>query len=258
MRDLRHPISGNRLAPVGWRKNGAPIWPIMGGSQDAGSGAGTQTSGDTNTGGTSGDSGASGGSTDNGSQSGAQSGGDTSSDGKGTQSGAQDDKVDRAEHDAVKARQAAADRRAATAEAELQKIRDKDKSELELAQRDKTTAEQKATDLQSEVAGLKVQIAFLSDNQVQWHDPADALVLLQRDPEEYGLVIEEDGTVKNMKAAIKKLADTKKHLVNTDAGTGSNNGQRSGSNVGGAGAGNRDKNKDDPETLKGKYPALRR
>lgn len=256
MNDLRHPIRGHRLAPVGWRKNGAPIWPIMGGSQDAGSGAGTQTSGDTNSGGGSGDSGA-GGDNKDGSQSGAQSGGGTSSDDKGTQSGAQDDKVDRAELEAIKARQAAADRRASTAEAELQKIKDKDKSELELAQRDKTTAEKQVTDLQSEVSGLKMQIAFLSDNQVQWHDPADALVLLQRNPEEYGLVIEDDGTIKNMKGAVKKLADSKKHLVKTDGGNGVGGNQASGTNTGSAGTGT-GKEKADAPTLKNKYPALRR
>lgn len=31
-----HPLTGLPLPPVGYRKNGSPIWPIMGGSEEAG------------------------------------------------------------------------------------------------------------------------------------------------------------------------------------------------------------------------------
>lgn len=33
-----HPLTGRPLAPVGYRRNGCPIWPIMGGSEAAGEG----------------------------------------------------------------------------------------------------------------------------------------------------------------------------------------------------------------------------
>lgn len=31
-----HPLTGAPIAPLGYRRNGKPIWPIMGGSEDAG------------------------------------------------------------------------------------------------------------------------------------------------------------------------------------------------------------------------------
>ncbi len=259
MRDLRHPIQGHRLAPIGYRKNGAPIWPIMGGSQNAGDDA---SGGGSNSDGANGGQGATGGNNDTGSQSGATGGdaGKKDDDDNGSQSGS-GDTVARAEYEALKTRNSAADRRAAAAEAELQKIKDKDKSELEIAQRDKKTAEESVAGLQSEINNLRMKVAFLSDAQVQWHDPADALLFLTNKPEDYGLSIEDDGTVKGMKEAVKRLADSKKHLVKSDNddGNGSGGSNASGSNVGGAGSsGKGNKGKHDEETLRKKFPALRR
>jgi hypothetical protein len=36
---LRHPRTGEPLLPLGWRRNGAPIWPILGASDDEGAGS---------------------------------------------------------------------------------------------------------------------------------------------------------------------------------------------------------------------------
>jgi hypothetical protein len=36
---LRHPRTGEPIRPLGWRRNGAPIWPILGASDDEGDGA---------------------------------------------------------------------------------------------------------------------------------------------------------------------------------------------------------------------------
>lgn len=37
---LKHPLTGTPFRPVGYRRNGRPIWPILGGSEPAGEGAG--------------------------------------------------------------------------------------------------------------------------------------------------------------------------------------------------------------------------
>lgn len=56
-RNARHPLTGRPLEPVGFRRDGRPIWPIMGGSGDGGEGGGVGGSGDGGDGGTGGGSG---------------------------------------------------------------------------------------------------------------------------------------------------------------------------------------------------------
>jgi hypothetical protein len=36
---LRHPRTGEPIRPLGWRRNGAPIWPILGASEEEGDGS---------------------------------------------------------------------------------------------------------------------------------------------------------------------------------------------------------------------------
>ncbi|HEY9409334.1 MAG TPA: hypothetical protein VIQ30_22625 [Pseudonocardia sp.] len=43
---LRHPITGHLLEPVGYRRDGRPIWPIMGGSEGGDAGTGGDAGGD--------------------------------------------------------------------------------------------------------------------------------------------------------------------------------------------------------------------
>jgi hypothetical protein len=254
MKVMYHPITGAMLEPLGSRADGRLIWPIMGGSQSStegtggGSGDGSQSGS-----GTGGDGSQSG----SGTGTGDGKGGDT---GDGSQSGtSKDDTVSRTDYEALQRRQSAADQAKAAAEKELQALKDKDASELEVSKRKLGESEKQVTVLQSENRHLVMQVAFLSDSTIAWHDPADALMHLERNMEEYGVTLGDDGKVNGMKGAVKKLSEAKKYLVKPEengqgGGTAT---QSSGGNVGGSGKGGDGKAPDRTELSK-RFPALRR
>lgn len=164
-------------------------------------------------------------------------------------------KVDATELEAVKRRMQAADQRASAAEAELKKLQDKDKSELERTQgqvQELTSALEAATKLIDDMA---LKNAFFTDNKHTWHDPSDALALLDRE----GVEVKE-GNVTGLAPAIEKLAKAKPHLLKTADGDGKNGGAGNGSS-GASGSANNGKRagegKDDKKDYTSRFPALR-
>lgn len=143
-----------------------------------------------------------------------------------------DDVVTRSEFEATQARMKAADKRAAELQVKLKEFEDKDKSDLEKAQNlvQEVTAERDK--LAGRIREMALQNAFLTDNKYTWHDPRDALRLMDME----GVEVDDDGKVQGLKPAIEKLAKAKPHLIKQDGdGNGSsaasgsaNNGTRKG------------------------------
>jgi hypothetical protein len=93
----------------------------------------------------------------------------------------------------------------------LEEYERKDKSDLENAQTDLQKSLKENESLQGTVKSLALQVAFLSVNDVTWHNPQRALQLADLSEVEIG----DDGTVdsKALKAAMKKLAAEEPYLV---------------------------------------------
>lgn len=214
-------------------RTGAPVWAIAGaeGEGDGGTGDG----GDDDTGGDD----------------------DSGTDDPEDSDDDEDEDVKKASATA-KERMKAADRRAAAAEkrareleARQKELDDKDKSELERAQSRVSELEKELTTTGDELKRARLQIAFLSVNEVTWHDPEDALGAIDLSEVE----IDEKGKVNQaqLKKAIKALAERKSHWVKTNddsstAASGSAmNGRRKGSDTQAA----------DREALEKRLPALR-
>lgn len=156
-------------------------------------------------------------------------------------------------------RMRAADRAKSTAEAtlaELQKqlreYEDKDKTELERAQRDAQEAQARAEAAEANLKKERVNNAFLLNNTVAWHNPQTALSLLDLSD----VTIGDDGSVKGIDKAIDALSKSDPYLVKPKDDTSGKDLPPSGSQVG---SGNSRKDaKPDREQLLAKYPALRR
>lgn len=158
----------------------------------------------------------------------AQSGGEN---GTGTQT---DDKVSRSELDTVLNRMRAADQRATKAEQELRQIRDKDLPEADKLKRDYADAQAQVEKLTATNRDLALKVAFLSDNTYLWHAPERALKLVDMSQ----LEIQEDGSVRGLKDALKALATSDPYLIKQEvketppapAGTAPGNNGTSGNN----------------------------
>ena len=90
-------------------------------------------------------------------------------------------------------------------------------SEAERTQRDLAEKEKQAQTLVETNRRLSLQNAFLLENTVTWHSPADALALADLSAVETA----DDGTIKNpdaVKAAITELAKKKAYLVKAAEG----------------------------------------
>ena len=102
-----------------------------------------------------------------------------------------------------------------TAKAKLKEIEDAGKSELERATAKATEEEQKRTAAEQRAADLALQIVVeRTAGKMGFHDPDDAYRLIDRRAVEMG----EDGEPKNVEALLKKLAESKPHLVKTAEG----------------------------------------
>lgn len=159
--------------------------------------------------------------------------------------------VTRAEYDQIKARMQAADKRAADLQTKIKEWEDKDKSDLEKAQGQVETLTQERDDLRGKLKDQALQNAFLTDNKYSWHDPRDALRLMDME----GVDVSDDGSVSGLKPAIEKLAKAKPHLVKVDD---SGNGKGSSGASGSANNGTRKGGKPDPpKNYSSRFPALR-
>lgn len=175
--------------------------------------------------------------------------------GSGTQSGAepvvpaQTDMVTRAELETVMARMRAADQRASKAEAavtaaERAKLDENERTKAELADAQKALEEARAAARQQ-----SLELAFLKDNTYKWRDPEAALKLADLSGVEYG----DDGSVTGLGAALKKLADTKKYLIEEPEAN--NDPPATRRTVIGNSGGN--PNPPDRNAMESKFPALR-
>lgn len=98
-------------------------------------------------------------------------------------------------------------------EAAEKKIRDAEdagKSELEIAKRDLAELQAKYDKVPETLDNLRVENAFLKLRGYDWHDPADALERILKDPD---VSIAEDGTVEGLEDAVKAIAKSKPYLL---------------------------------------------
>ena len=230
-----HPLTGLLLEPVGYRKDGRPILPILGAAPDPDDGGEGDESG--------GDSGAAG--------SGGGEGGEGDS-GAGTNN----DTVSREEFDKVMARLSAADKRASALEAEKKKAEDAKKDDLQRATDQVKELEEQVSGLQDQIKTLRLGNAFLSVNTHAWHDPDTALDIASRNGY-LDDVLKEDGEVDNkvLKKALDRLATEKEFLVKKDSGP-PPPGEPSGEPAGGR-SGNQNDKGAQKAALKKRFPALR-
>jgi len=124
------------------------------------------------------------------------------------------DTISKADYDALMERMRAADKNRTAAETRLRELEDKEKGELEIAQRDLEEHKGKVTQLQSENRELRIQNAFLASNTYKWHDPEAALALADLS----NVVIGEDGKVTGLKEALEALAKSKPFLLAEEDG----------------------------------------
>ena len=101
----------------------------------------------------------------------------------------------------VQKRMRAADRRASTAEGRV--------TELEKQLEDLPGLQKKVSDYEADIKKLRLDNAFLSANDVDWHDAEAALRLADLSEVKIG----DDGTVTGLKEALKKLSEAKPYLV---------------------------------------------
>jgi hypothetical protein len=197
---------------IGYRKNWQPIWSIAGGSSaeddpdddDAGDDAHRDTRG---AGGAKGGTGGKRADADGDSS-------DDEGDGEADDPGSLKRRVADLQNEAKKHRLGKRD---------IQKELDAVKKELAATQDKEKDAETRLTEerdaLQKTVTGLeelnrklRLQVAFLSDNSYEWHDPDDALRLADLSEVE----IDEDNLVIGLDEALKDLAKRKPHLIKTN------------------------------------------
>lgn len=129
--------------------------------------------------------------------------------------------VSKADFDALAARMAAADRRAAAAE---KKIKDADDAALSEADKVK----QQNAELQAEIAKERernqqqaLENAVLLDQTYSWYNNANVLRLIDRDL----ITFDDKGQPQGVKAALDKLAKSDAHLLKPKEGTSGDDGK---------------------------------
>lgn len=167
---------------------------------------------------------------DEGAEGGSNKGGEGGSgEGSGEGSGSGDGEGDQDTFDrsyVEKLRKESADyrTRAKKAEEELEERRKAEMSDLEKAQTEKEKADQRAQQLEQELDYMRLQAAVTAEaNSQNFHDPEDALSLIDRD----SISKSDEGQYnrQSVQAAVKRLADSKPHLIKgKNAGAGSGDG----------------------------------
>lgn len=194
---LRHPKTGEPLLALG-EIGGKVIWPVLGASPEDGSNSGD--AGENHSEGTE-----------------STEGGENNSEGeennsKGTET------VTKEEYDRIHARMTAADRRSSDLLNKIKAFEDKDKSELEKAQGDLAEATKDRDASKQALQSLRVEVEFLKVDGISWHNKGDALKMLLSDYMD-GVEIDDQGKVKGVDAAAKRMAKDKAYLVNSTPAT---------------------------------------
>jgi hypothetical protein len=172
---------------------------------------------------------------------------DNDDEGEGADKSGSDKPVSREDFERQKRQLQAADKKRVEAEKALKAIEDSKKDELTKATERAEELQKLVEDGKKENADLRLQNAFLSANEIIWHDPADALALAERRGYLDG-VVDEDGTVDSslLGKKLKEMAKAKPNLVKTagddDSGSGDSStdkpkAPKTGAPVGGKGKG---------------------
>jgi seryl-tRNA synthetase len=156
--------------------------------------------------------------------------------------------VSREEFEKLHARMTAADKRASEEEEKRKALEREKMSETEKVAAELKDVTAERDNLKTQVTDLRLENAFLSDNKYTWHDPQDALRLIDLDGVEV-----KDGKVTGLSEAIEKLAKNKKHLLKTEE-EGKSSSAASGSATNGTRKGDK---KDPPKNYSSRFPALR-
>lgn len=201
---LIHPHTGQALEPVWTSKTGRVFWPILGAADDDNGGTG-KTEENASGEGSEEETG------DGGKKGSEGSGGKSADDDKRDKD--EDEKVSKKDLDALSERMKAADRRADAAEKKVKEYEDKDKDDLTKATERVTELEESVQTLTNQNQSLRLENSFALNNSFTWHDPSVVLDLVRKRDD---VTIEEDGTVKGMDDALKKIAKDKPFLVKTE------------------------------------------
>lgn len=233
---MTHPITGEPIKPLYVRRDGRFVWPVMGASPDDPSNGGTSGDGEPGEGTEGGTEGQQGG-----------TGGD----------GSEGEKpVSRAEFDRLQQHLSEADRKRTAAEQKLKEIEDAKKDDLTKAQEkvQELTEANEAKD--KELAKLRLDKAFLSVNDVKWHDPEEALGVAERNGYLEGVVKDGKVDAKALAGKLKELAKAKAYLVKSEGGQ-QQTPPPSGGAVGSGGKGGKDGGVDE-SVLRSRYRSLNR
>lgn len=117
--------------------------------------------------------------------------------------------VTREEFDRIRAQLAAADKARTAAEAAHAQLRDKDMPALQKAERDLVAATAALTEKDNVIGAMRVEVAFLTDNTKDWHNPTAAMQLLDRSK----ITVDSEGKVMGMKDALEALAKAHPYLL---------------------------------------------
>jgi hypothetical protein len=140
-----------------------------------------------------------------------------------------------AELDAALRRMQAADSNNAKTQAELKKMQDAQLSEAEKTKRDLEAAQKALAERDEAIKQERIKNAFVTDNTYEWHNPNAALKLADLS----GVEIADDGTVKNLKDALKAVADANPWMLKPKSGTTTTTGDAASSTTGTTGVGGR-------------------
>jgi hypothetical protein len=197
---LIDPRTGERLRPLGV-VGGRVVWPIMGAAPDDPSGK-EGSDGDN----------------EDPEGNGSESGGDGGDDGEneGDKPKVDPDKnIDAKLQDLEEEKERHFRRRKET-EAEnetlrkrLKELEDKDKGDDEKLSEELASLKSENSTLMESLRERTLEVAFLKDNEYEWHSPGRALALADLSKVE----IDEDGTVHGLKDALKALAKSDPYLV---------------------------------------------
>lgn len=178
---------------------------------------------------------------DAGAQGGSQTDGTTSGDGTtdaSAQSGAETAgrTYTQADIDAMRNQLSAADKAREAAQREAKALKDAQLSEDEKRKQDLEEAKQALQKREEEIKLLRLQNAFVTDNTYDWHDPKAALKLADLS----AVTVDEAGTVKGLKEALKAVADANPWMVkpkSTESAPAGETGSATGGSTGVSGQG---------------------
>jgi len=166
--------------------------------------------------------------------------------------------VSREEFDRIRAQLAAADKRRVEAEQAHAQLRDKDMPQLQKLERDLAEAAKAQEVMLAANGALRIENAFLTANEHEWHNPTAALQLLDRSR----ITVDSEGKVGGMKEALKALATAHPYLLKpkpADASGAATTGTAPppGTAPANGGIGQQQGAKLDPKSMAARFPALR-